>query len=105
MFFNIDVDIYDEITDLVDVAEAKPLLLRYFDLLPEEDDHDKELGEELLRLFKAEYGEIEEMMMMTQIGYSTLILTSRTLTPEFWTTQNVKLLRIRHAPLIRRICE
>ncbi|MFA5543539.1 MAG: hypothetical protein WDA47_07160 [Bacilli bacterium] len=101
MVYNIETDYYGEISERIDVPEAKLILLKYYDLLPEEENHDEELGNKLIEYFKSQYEKVLELLMITKIGYCTLIRLSRTLTPDFWTSQNVRIIRIKHDKLIK----
>lgn len=101
MVYNIETDHYGEMSERIDVPEAKLILLRYCNLLPEEENHDEELGDKLIEYFKSQYEKILVLLMITKIGYCTLIRLSRTLTPDFWTSQNVRIIRIKHDKLIK----
>lgn len=105
MFFNLDTDAYDSLAENLDVPEAKQILLNYFDFVPNAGDHDLELGEAVKSLFMQKSPKMLECMRATGIGYSTMILLSRSLTPEFWTSGNVALIKRRHADIFRTVTE
>lgn len=105
MFFNLDTDAYDSLAENLDVPEAKQILLNYFNLIPNTGDHDSELGEALKKLFMQKSKPMLECMRITGIGYSTMILLSRSLIPEFWTPGNVNLIKRRHAEIFRIVTE
>ena len=105
MFFNLDTDAYDHLAENLDVPEAKQILLNYFNLLPDTENHDKELGEAIKKLFMQKSPPMLECMRATGIGYSTMILLSCSLTPDFWTSGNATLIKRRHADIFRTVFE
>ena len=105
MFFNLDNDVYDSLAENLDVPEAKQILLNYFNLIPNSENHDLELGEAIKKLFMQKSPKMLECMRATGIGYSTMILLSRSLTPEFWTSGNITLIKRRHAEIFRTVLE
>ena len=72
--------------------EYKLVLKRYFDLFPEEEDHDKELGKMVIKNMRND-DTIYEIMRWTGINISTLLSISHDLSPEFWKTNSGKTMR------------
>lgn len=72
--------------------EFKLILKRYFDLFPEEEDHDKELGKLVVKTLRND-DTIYEIIRCTDINIATLLSISHDLSPEFWTTNSGKSMR------------
>lgn len=98
MIYGIEVNQYDKISENVDVPEAKRILARYFEL---DLNDDEKIGEKLIGYFKAHFEKIFHLLITTSIGYTTLIMLSRNLNPEFWTSRNVVSIKNRHKILFK----
>ena len=105
MLSALGTDIYDALSERLDVPEAKVVLLNYFDLLTDTADHDIELGEKIKALFLQKPPAMMKCLNDTKLGYSTIIRLSLLLTPEFWTNSNVLQIKRRHALIIYRVVE
>ena len=72
--------------------EFKLILKRYFDLFPEEENHDEELGKLVVKTLRND-NTILEIMQFTDINIATLLSISHDLSPNFWITNSGKTMR------------
>lgn len=68
-----------------DKEESKLILKRYFDLIPEENDWDKELSKFIIDTLKNDE-KLENLIEYTDLNVSTIISISFDLSPDFWST-------------------
>jgi len=98
MIYGIEVNQYDKISETVDVPEAKRILSQHFKI---DLNDDEKIGEKIIEYFKSHFEKILHLLIATGVGYTTLIMLSRNLNPEFWTAQNVVSIKNRHKMLFR----
>lgn len=90
MLYRIDSDFHADMSEVIDSPEIKLRLLRYFDLLPEEEDHDEELGIILFKLLRSKSDDMNNVLNLVDANLETIYRVSFNLTPDKWTSRMVK---------------
>jgi len=90
MLYTIDGDFHTDMSEVIDSPEVKLRLLRYFDLLPEEEDHDEELGLVLFKLLKSKSDDMNNVLNLVDANLETIYRVSFNLTPDKWTSRMIK---------------
>ena len=90
MIYTTNTDFHSEMSDVIDVPDVKVRLLRYYDLLPEEEDWDEELGIILLKLLRTKSPEMNDILRLIDTNLETIYRVSFSLTPEKWTDRLVQ---------------
>lgn len=76
--------------------ESKLILKRYFDLIPEENDWDKELSKLIIDVLRNDE-KLENLIECTDLNVSTITSISFDLSPNFWNTGSGIKLKMRLA--------
>ena len=90
MLYTVDSDFHADMSEVIDSPEIKLRLLRYFDLLPEEEDHDEELGIILFKLLRSKSDDMNNVLNLVDANLETIYRVSFNLTPDKWTSRMVK---------------
>jgi hypothetical protein len=98
--FNLKDTFYSNVANSVDVPEAIPIMLRYFDLLPEDENRLEELGEVLWDLLYQRQKEVNGALIVMDLNLETLFRVSVSLTPDKWNKQTVRVTLSRFRQII-----
>ena len=90
MIYTTNTNFHSEMSDVIDAPDVKVRLLRYYDLLPEEEDWDEELGIILLKLLRTKSNEMNNILRLIDTNLETIYRVSFSLTPEKWTDRLVQ---------------
>ncbi len=90
MIYKPTTDFHSEMSDVIDAPDVKVRLLRYYDLLPEEEDWDEELGIILLKLLRTRSPDMNNVLRLIDTNLETIYRVSFNLTPEKWTDRLIQ---------------
>lgn len=101
MIYEVNKDELREITEAVDLPEAKSMLFNYFDLDHDDQASEEKLGKILSEVMEWKTREIEQLLGVLKINFGIVVLLHQTIDPDYYSKQHVRLIRLRHGSLIK----